>query len=549
MNDFYNTPLVPTRNTLARAEQVQQELAAIAAGFDKLPTEAQQKLLTVAYAETTGTGTAYLATPPYPQSGFATGQGLHLKIHTSNTGAATLNVMGLNGVYLGVKPIVRADGTELEAGDLPIGAVMEFRYDGINWRMVSTVLRGEWTGTLPSQTGNAGKALFTDGATPYWKQIVPGDMSMATTRLLGRTTAGTGGAEEISVAAPLSLAGGILTTSIATARLVGRATAGTGAMEALTVTAPLAVSGGAVSISMATSRLLGRTTANTGTAEEISVGQRMTLSSGVLNAAGDVPTSRSSNTQLAAADDRKVLLLTSTFTQTLVSAATLDAGWSVRLMNVGTGQITIDPNGSETIGGVATAVMNPGDVWDVMSDGTNLQLARVAGDNVALLTSGTSWTVPAGVYVIEYDVVGGGGGSYRNSGSRTGGASGGRSAGTMAVTPGSSIAYSIGAAGTGDNTTPTAGGNTTFGSITATGGGAGASGQASAAPGTGSGGTINATGYYGIRVYNAGGSDSNGFGGTSPGGPLAGAYGAGESTGSWGPAIPAQQGAILIRYR
>lgn len=51
-----------------------------------------------------------------------------------------------------------------------------------------------------------------------------------------------------------------------------------------------------------------------------------------------VPTiteNRSSNTILTPSDGGKVLFLTGSFTQTLQAAATLGAGWSIRLVNVG----------------------------------------------------------------------------------------------------------------------------------------------------------------------------------------------------------------------
>lgn len=168
MNDYYPSPTVPVRNTLARAEQIMAELAAVSAGFDLLPTVQQIKSLTTAYATTTGTGTAYAATPPYPLASYQLGQGLTLRFHATNTGTATLNLMGQSGVLLGVKPLLRADGTDMQAGDIVAGQIQEVRYDGSAFRVISTILRGEWTGTLPSQSGNAGKSLITDGTAAAW---------------------------------------------------------------------------------------------------------------------------------------------------------------------------------------------------------------------------------------------------------------------------------------------------------------------------------------------------------------------------------------------
>lgn len=106
--------------------------------------------------------------------------------------------------------------------------------------------------------------------------------------------------------------------------------------------------------------------------------------------------------------------------------------------------------------------------------------------NTVQLTSGTSWTVPAAVTAIDVIVIGAGqGGNGCSTGAtananRTanGGAPGAFSyQPNYPVTPGASIAYSIGAGGAGGvgsgvNTTThgTAGGNTTFGAIVSPGG-------------------------------------------------------------------------------
>jgi hypothetical protein len=85
-------------------------------------------------------------------------------------------------------------------------------------------------------------------------------LTMNTARLLGRTTAGVGAAEEITVGVGLSLTGGTLT-----------ATAGA-AVTNVTATAPLTSSGGAtpdISTSIATNRIVGRSTAGTGVMEQL----------------------------------------------------------------------------------------------------------------------------------------------------------------------------------------------------------------------------------------------------------------------------------------
>jgi len=106
---------------------------------------------------------------------------------------------------------------------------------------------------------------------------------------------------------------------------------------------------------------------------------------------------------------------------------------------------------------------------------------KIPQKTVETLTSGSSWTVPAGVTQVVVTTIGGGGGGYNALSSTSVGPGGGHGQiriSTVATTPGASISYSIGAGGSGRTTSggvvpATAGGNTTFtGATTANGGAA-----------------------------------------------------------------------------
>lgn len=222
---------------------------------------------------------------------------------------------------------------------------------------------------------------------------------------------------------------------------------------------------------------------------------------------------RTSNTILGAADKAKLIDITSgTFTQTLTAAATLGAGWFCYLTNTGTGTVTVDPNASETIGGVATATLRPGDFWLIVCTGSAFSLFRLAGGTTVVLTSGTSYTVEAGVTRLWVQGWGGGGGGGRFNGtgpSAPGAGAGAYFEGWFNTTPGTAITYAIGAGGNGASTfgaDGTAGGNTTFGgTFTANGGALGPGGAVWALPegGTASGGSLNINGGYGTRESDA----------------------------------------------
>lgn len=78
---------------------------------------------------------------------------------------------------------------------------------------------------------------------------------------------------------------------------------------------------------------------------------------------------RTANTILAA-DDRATLIdaTANTWTQTLTAAATLTSGWWCYFKNSGTGIITINPDGSETIDGLTSIKVYPGEEFAIQCD-------------------------------------------------------------------------------------------------------------------------------------------------------------------------------------
>ena len=97
---------------------------------------------------------------------------------------------------------------------------------------------------------------------------------------------------------------------------------------------------------------------------------------------------------------------------------------------------------------------------------------------VKVFTSGTTWTVPAGVTRVRAIVVAGGGGSgfysCGGNGPNMPGGAGGYAQGVYNVTPGSTITVTVGAAGVSQSAgNGTAGGSSSFGSFASATGGSG----------------------------------------------------------------------------
>lgn len=202
---------------------------------------------------------------------------------------------------------------------------------------------------------------------------------------------------------------------------------------------------------------------------------------------------RTANTVIDASNNGNLIDFTAnTFTQTFSAVASLPPNFYCYLQNSGTGDITLDPNGAETIDGLASYVMYPGEVRLFYKDETGLLLKTIKLRNFYRSTiANFTYIHPPGYDAIESDMVAGGGGGGSGSRgavstSRPGGAPGGTPSRKITrhinLIPGNSYPVVVGANGVGGaaitvNSTSgnagTAGGNSTFNGFTAFGGCAG----------------------------------------------------------------------------
>lgn len=254
-----------------------------------------------------------------------------------------------------------------------------------------------------------------------------------------------------------------------------------------------------------------------------------------LGALGGTVTTRATAYTVAASDRGQVINCSGTWTLSLTSAATLGSGFVVAAVNTGSGVITIDPAGTETVNGNATWTLNAGDAVAMVSNGVNwlvfasyIKPSTPKQSGMQVFTSNGTFYVPDGVTRVKATVVGGGAGggfpSYANS--SAGGGAGVSIKSISGLTPGAAIAVTVGSAGSGAGVN---GNSSSFGGYcTASGGLANGNG------GTATGGDINLVGGSGgtASSYGGGGgaggaSGSEGFADGTGGKGGAGMFGSG----------------------
>lgn len=136
---------------------------------------------------------------------------------------------------------------------------------------------------------------------------------------------------------------------------------------------------------------------------------------------------QSANYTLLAADRGLIVTLTGSTARTFsfTAAATLGSGWACYLYNAGTAELTLDPNGSETIDGLTSYIMYPGEVRLVQCSGTAFTTLILNG-GAAVFNSSGSWKRPPGYSAFEVDIISGGaaGSARATTGNAAGGAGG-----------------------------------------------------------------------------------------------------------------------------
>lgn len=120
-NPYYTAPTTPVDYTRARSAPIRTQWEALESAFDKLNNR-------VSFITAGGTANVLTATMEFPPNAYEEGLLLYIKIVTTNTGPATLNVNGLGPIA-----IVTRVNDPLIAGDLIAGSVETLFYVGGNF--------------------------------------------------------------------------------------------------------------------------------------------------------------------------------------------------------------------------------------------------------------------------------------------------------------------------------------------------------------------------------------------------------------------------------
>lgn len=127
----------PNDQTRALAAVVRDEFDLIAASFNLLPVPSAIVSGQQGYAVDSGIANAYVATISPLVIAYADGMTLRIKAANANTGPSTLNVNAL-----GLRSIVRPDGTSLAADDIYPGQIIQVSYNATTsqWQLALTPL-------------------------------------------------------------------------------------------------------------------------------------------------------------------------------------------------------------------------------------------------------------------------------------------------------------------------------------------------------------------------------------------------------------------------
>ena len=207
----------PANQTRGLASEVRYELDSIAASFDLLPSPTALASGSINYALDTGLTNAYVVSVSSAVTAYSDGFSFFFKPLHNNSGASTLNVN-----TLGLKAIVRPDGTAVQLNDIVANQILKLTYNSsYNGFQLDTDISYA-NQAAASASAAAASAAATAGAIVTERS--------ATATLTNKTLAApviTGGA---SISGNVAVAGNVTTTGKFNATSSGSDSVGVGAV-------------------------------------------------------------------------------------------------------------------------------------------------------------------------------------------------------------------------------------------------------------------------------------------------------------------------------
>ena len=210
----YYTKTDLTRNTLAKAEDLNTAHASISAAFDKLPNEhagaptikgfsevfkivnatGRDHSLAVGqlqdqgtiYAADSGSANALAVTLAPAPTAYAAGMRVVTKAAATNTGATTINVNSL-----GTKAITKSGTTALTGGEITIGMLVDLIYDGTQFQMTGAFTT--LTATLLDEDDMASNSATNPASQQSIKYYIDNDVKTVAQGGTGVSTLAAGG--------------------------------------------------------------------------------------------------------------------------------------------------------------------------------------------------------------------------------------------------------------------------------------------------------------------------------------------------------------------
>lgn len=109
------------------------------------------------------------------------------------------------------------------------------------------------------------------------------------------------------------------------------------------------------------------------------------------------------------ADRAKLINCSGSFTLNFDNATNLGSGWYCYVRNTGSSDITIDPYSSQTIDSLTSGIIEAGDTYMILCDGSNLSSIKISPERPHYITTSQTWTCPIGIYSIDVELWGAGG--------------------------------------------------------------------------------------------------------------------------------------------